>query len=74
MLFTIPTAVELSMCIGVGGCGCPNSSNVNLKIFASFAFRNKALSSALAADAATCFNSTHDLNISIQFDVFFVHW
>ena len=23
-----PTAVELSVCIGVGGCGCPSSCNV----------------------------------------------
>ena len=23
-----PLAVELSVCIGVGGCGCPNSSSI----------------------------------------------
>ena len=55
MLFTIPTVVELSMWIGVGGWGCPSSSRVSLIIFASFAFRNNAPSYASAALAATNF-------------------
>ena len=32
---TIPTAVVLSMCIGIGGCGCPSSLRVRHNIFAS---------------------------------------
>ena len=53
VLFTIPTVVELSMWMGVGGCGCPSSSKVRHITLASFAFKNKAPSSASAADAAT---------------------
>ena len=49
----MPTAVELSMCMGVGGCGWPNSCRVRRMILASFAFRKSAPSSASAADAAT---------------------
>lgn len=53
VLFTIPTVVELSMWMGVGGCGWPNSSSVSRSIFASFAFKNNAPNSASAAEAAT---------------------
>ena len=47
------------MCIGVGGCGWPNSSSVMRMILASFAFKNSAPSSASAAEAATNFNILH---------------
>ena len=57
VLLTIPTAVVLSMWIGIGGCGCPSSSKVSRKIFASCAFKNSAPSSASAADAATHFST-----------------
>ena len=53
VLFTIPTVVELSMWVGVGRWGCPNSSKVSLVVFASFTLRKRAPSSASAADAAT---------------------
>ena len=53
VLFTIPTAVVLSTCTGVGGCGWPNSSSISLSILASWALRKSAPNSASAADAAT---------------------
>ena len=53
VLLTIPTAVVLSMCIGIGGCGWPNSWRMIRMIFASCALRKRAPSSASAADAAT---------------------
>ena len=56
MLLKIPVTFVLSTCISVGGCGYPNSSNVNCRIFASFAFKKSAPSSASAADAATFFS------------------
>jgi hypothetical protein len=46
-----PVAVVLSVCSGVGGSGCPISSNLASKIVASFAFRNTDPISASAADA-----------------------
>ena len=55
VLFTIPTHVLLSMWMGVGGCGWPNSWRVSLIIFASWALKNKAPNSASAAEAATNF-------------------
>ena len=53
VLFAIPTAVELSQCIGAGGCRFPISSRVSLKILACLQFRNRAPSYASAADATT---------------------
>ena len=47
------------MWIGVGGCECPSSCNVNRSIFASRALRKSAPSSASAADAATSFRMAH---------------
>ncbi len=49
----IPTAVALSQCTGIFGCGWPRSSRVVLKIIPSWQFRNSAPSSASAADATT---------------------
>jgi hypothetical protein len=49
-----PVAVVLSVCSGVGGCGCPISSNVVSKIVASFALRKTDYISASAADDITC--------------------
>ena len=49
----MPTAVILSQCIGVGGCACPNSSRKILSILPYFVLRNKAPSSASAAEATT---------------------
>ncbi len=52
-LFTMPTAVVFSQCIGVGGYGCPSSFSARHMILASSALRKRAPSSASAADAAT---------------------
>jgi len=52
-LLAMPTAVELSQCTSVGGCGCPISSSVSLKIVACLQLRNSAPNSASAADATT---------------------
>eukprot|EP00957_Ditylum_brightwellii_P101466 7732703-Ditylum_brightwellii.AAC.1 len=53
LLLTIPCAVDLSTCIGVGGCACPILSNVVCSVAASFAFSNRAPSSASAANTIT---------------------
>jgi hypothetical protein len=49
-----PVAVVLSVSIGVGGCVCPNSSNVVLRTAPSFEFMKTAPISASAADYITC--------------------
>ena len=56
VLFTIPTAVVLLTCMGMGGCLCPISSRMICIIFASWALRNSAPSLASAAEAATSFS------------------
>jgi hypothetical protein len=50
MALLYPLANVLSVFNGVGGCGCPISSNVVCKIFASFALRKTDHISASAAD------------------------
>ena len=52
-LFTTPHAVELSVCIGVGGCLCPSSLRVLRIGTAFFALMNSPPSSASAADDIT---------------------
>ena len=42
-------AMELSVCIGVGPCGCPISSNEVLSTYPSLALMNRPPSSASAA-------------------------
>ena len=59
MFLTIPVTVVLSLCILVGGCGHPNSSKVNLRIFAYFTFNKSVPSSASEADAATFISIDH---------------
>jgi hypothetical protein len=59
VVFTMPTAVELSQWIGVGGWGCPISSSVSLNIVACLQLRNRALSSALAAEATMKHKMAH---------------
>jgi hypothetical protein len=49
-----PVAVVLSVYIGVGGCLCPNSSNVVLRTAPSLAFIKTAPFSASAADNIMC--------------------
>ena len=53
ILFIFPSAVLLSILIGVADCGCPNSSNVILIGTASFAFLYNPPHSASAADCMT---------------------
>ena len=60
VLFTIPNAVVLSMWNGVAGWGWPSSVRISHTIFACFAFKNNAPSSASAADDTTCFIITHN--------------
>ena len=55
VLFTKPMAVELSTCIGVGGCGCPISSRAIRRGTASFAVKNMAPTSASIAELMTLF-------------------
>ncbi len=59
VLFAIPTVVELSQCIGVGGSRWPISSSVSLKIVACLQLRKKAPSLAFAAEATTKRNIAH---------------
>ena len=51
----MPHAVVLSVCIGVAGCGCPNSSHVTRNGANSCAFMYSAPISASAADDITDF-------------------
>ena len=53
LLLTTPLAVELSVCIGVGGCGCPISANMFLMCTASLALMKSAPNSASAAEDIT---------------------
>ena len=49
----IPSAVELSTWMGVGGCGCPISSRIVRSVTASFMFLNSAPTSASTAEETT---------------------
>ena len=57
----MPTVVELSQCIGVGGWGCPISSSMSQKNVACLQLRNNAPSSASAADAPTNCKIAHNV-------------
>ena len=57
--FAMPTAVELSQWMGVGGCGCPISASVRHKTRPYFMFKNNAPNSASAADDATNLRTVH---------------
>ena len=50
----IPLAVLLSVCMGVGGCGCPSSSSVALNGSKPRALMSSAAAHAPAAGAAAC--------------------
>ena len=50
-----PFYVELPICIGVGGCGCPISISMFLKWTASFALMKSPLSSASAVEDMAAF-------------------
>ena len=49
----MPDAVELSICIGVGPCGCRISSNEVLSTSTSLALTNRSPNFAYAAEAIT---------------------
>ena len=53
MLFTSPTHVLLSMCMGVGGCVWPISWRISLIILACWALINNAVNPVSATDEAT---------------------
>ncbi len=59
VLFLMPTAVELSQCIGVGGWGWPISFSGSLIFFACLQLRKRAPSLASAAEATTKRNIAH---------------
>jgi hypothetical protein len=61
VLFAMPTTVELSQCIGVGGWGCLIYSSVSQKIVACLQLRNNAPSLASAADAMRNLKIAHDV-------------
>jgi hypothetical protein len=50
LLFTTPSAVVLSVCMGVGGCLCPKYSSVCQAGMASLQLMSRAPISASAAD------------------------
>ena len=56
LLLTTPLAVALSVCMGVGGCGCPISVKMFLMCTASLALMNNPPNSASAAEDITAFN------------------
>ena len=47
---TTPSAIELSVCSGVGGCGCPISSRIMRMYTASRAIMYRPANSASVAD------------------------
>ena len=53
MLLTMPSAVELSIWMGIGGCVCPSSSSRLRSGMASSALMYRAPSSASAAEDMT---------------------
>ncbi len=61
VLFAMPMVVALSQCTGVRGWGWPSSLRVSQKIIPSLQFRNRALSSASAADATTKQSMVHSV-------------
>jgi hypothetical protein len=60
-----PVAVLLSVSICLGGCLCPNSSNVFLRTFPSYAFIKTAPISASAAEDMTCLRTLLIIKISL---------
>ena len=60
----MPDAVDLSVCIGVGPCGCPISSIEVLSTSPSLVFMNRPPNSASAAEAITFFKMAATTNIA----------
>jgi accessory gene regulator protein AgrB len=59
-----PVAVVLSVSNGVGGCGCPNYSNVVRRTALSYAFIKTAPMYASAAKDITCLRSVLMIKIA----------
>ena len=55
LLLMMPSAVDLSIYIGVSGCGWPISMSICLSSTALYVLMHKALSSALDANEMTAF-------------------
>ena len=62
VLLMMPDAVELSVCIGVGNCGCPIYSNEVLSNSPSLALTNRPPNAAYDAEAITCFKIASTTN------------
>jgi hypothetical protein len=60
-----PVAVVLSVSIGVGGCGCPNSSNGVRRTAPSLAFIKTAPIYASAAEDITCLRTLMMIKIAL---------
>jgi hypothetical protein len=63
VLFAIPTGVELSQCIGIGGWGWPISLSVSRKSIACLHLRKNALSLASVADMMTNRQIAHNIKM-----------
>ena len=61
----IPVAVLLSQRVGVQGCLWPSSVSIGCIIFASLQLRNRAASSASAADVTTHFKMPQKVKIAL---------
>merc|ERR1712086_64647 len=61
--FAIPVAVLLSQCTGVGGWRWPSSLKANHNTLPSLIFKNKAPSSASAAEQTTICSMPHETNM-----------
>ncbi len=67
VLLVIPTAVELSLCMAMGGCGRPISSRVSQNIVTCLHLRKRAPSSASAVDAMMNLKIAHSVkNVSFN--------
>ena len=60
----MPEAVELSVCMGIGPCGCPISSSEVLSTSPSLAVMNGHPNYASAAEAITFFRMDATTNIA----------
>ena len=64
VLLMMPEAMELSVCMGIGPCGCPISSSEFLSTSLSLVLMNRPPNSASAAEAITFFRMDDTTNIA----------
>jgi hypothetical protein len=75
VLFAMPTAIALSKCTGVLGCGWPNSLRDLQNVIPSLQFKKRAPSLASAAEAMTnCRMAYKVKKCTIQFDGVAISW